>query len=181
MEKLLFLDRDGVINHLVAEDRAPRTIDELTIYGDAIAEIPILFGLGFKIVVVTNQPDISRRLNTVENVEGINSLIQEKIPTISEFAICYHDNRDLCECRKPKPGLLFSAIAGRSIDPANSWIIGDRLTDISAGADAGVKTILLRRKDSKNVESISKVDPDYIVNSFIEASQIIITHLGSAN
>lgn len=178
LKKFLFLDRDGVINQLVAENRAPRNLGELTIYEDVIDEIPRLSERGYEVVVVTNQPDISRGLNTIENVVSINRVIKEKIPKISEFLICYHDNQDLCDCRKPKPGLLLNAIGKAIIDVEDSWIVGDRLSDISAGAAVGIKTVLLNRKGKNNIEFNSEVVPDHTVASFTEVSTVIIGSFG---
>ena len=178
MKKFIFLDRDGVVNHLVADNRAPRNLGELIIYEDAVFEISRLFNLGYEIIVVTNQPDISRGLNSIDNVESINRLIKERIPGISKFLICYHDNQDLCECRKPKPGLLQHAMGQTDIDAEDSWIVGDRLSDISAGAAVGIKTVLLNRRGNNNPEFNSEVIPDYTVASFTEVSIVIIGSRG---
>lgn len=178
MKKFLFLDRDGVINSLIANDRAPRSIKELEIYEDAIFEIPKLFNLGYEVVVVTNQPDISRGLNTIENVEKINHVIKERIPSISKFFVCYHDNVDVCECRKPKPGLLLEAIGRTPIDHYYSWMVGDNFTDITAGAAVGVNTVLLNRVSAKDSFINHNVVPDYYAKSFTEASHLITEYFG---
>jgi D-glycero-D-manno-heptose 1,7-bisphosphate phosphatase len=177
MKKFLFLDRDGVINHLVADGRAPRNIGELTIYEDAIVEIPRLCNMGYEIVVVTNQPDISRGLNTTGNVESINRVIEISIPAVSKFLICYHDNQDFCNCRKPKPGLLLTAIGKTAIEAKDSWSVGDRLTDVAAGAAVGIKTILLNRADINKTEFNGEVVPNHIAANFTEVRRLITDYI----
>lgn len=174
MKKFLFLDRDGVINYLTDGTRAPRNLQELRIYEDVVEQIPTLFELGYEIIVVTNQPDISRGLNSIENVEAINQYIKNRIPSISKFLVCYHQDKDFCNCRKPKPGLLLKALAEKEFHISSSYIVGDRTSDIAAGAAIGIQTVLLKRDSIFEPNSDLEISPDYIFRTFTEVSKLII-------
>ena len=91
---------------------------------------------------ITNQPDVARGTQTREIVEQINAFLLDRLP-IEEIFVCYHDNHDQCDCRKPKPGLIIAAAQKYKIDLNNSFMIGDRWTDVEAGRRAGCKTFFI--------------------------------------
>jgi D-glycero-D-manno-heptose 1,7-bisphosphate phosphatase len=145
--KAVFLDRDGVLNEAVLRDGkpfAPATLEELHIYPEATGALPKLKNAGYLLVVVTNQPDVSRGTQTCAIIEAMDARVGAALP-IDEFRVCYHDDRDHCHCRKPKPGLVLDAAAAHSIDLAQSFLIGDRWRDIDCGTAAGVRTIWIDR------------------------------------
>ena len=169
MLKIVFLDRDGVLNELVGkeEQRAPRNIEELEICNGASEAVSLLAKDGYRVVVVTNQPDISRNLNSVQNVLRINTEIKTEIPEISEFRICFHDDSDMCTCRKPKAGLLVASISERREHIRDIWMIGDKYTDIQAGKSVKAKTILIQAESELVTYQPS---PDFIARNLLEAS-----------
>lgn len=168
----IFLDRDGVLSRaLVGADGVPRppaTVDQVEILPGVPEALGRLQGLGFALVVVTNQPDIARGSTTAEIVEAINECLRVALGLV-DFRVCPHDDRDGCVCRKPLPGMLLQAAAERGLDPARSYMVGDRWRDIEAGRRAGCRTILL---DSGHTEPVVS-EPDHRAGSLLEAARWI--------
>ena len=102
----------------------------------------ILKSKGFLLIVITNQPDVSRGITTKNNVQSINDYLMEKLP-LDEINTCFHDDNDNCNCRKPKPGMIINSAKKMNISLTNSYLIGDRKKDIDAGINAGCKTIFI--------------------------------------
>jgi D-glycero-D-manno-heptose 1,7-bisphosphate phosphatase len=110
---------------------------------------------GWTIVIVTNQSGVARGLFTLESVDVVHRHIAELLrgygAKIDAFHFCPHhpeaevpEFRLECACRKPKPGLLHRAAAELGLNLAESWMIGDRESDLEAGAAAGCRTVLVR-------------------------------------
>lgn len=138
----VFLDRDGVINRAVVragKPYAPASLEALEILPGVATALADLKRAGFALVVVTNQPDVARGLQSRDVVEGINAYLAAHLP-IDEIRVCYHDDADDCACRKPRPGLL---LASPAFDLARSVMVGDRWRDIEAGHRAGVRETFL--------------------------------------
>ncbi len=145
--RAVFLDRDGVINVPIVRDGTPYPpagLAGLEIYGDAPAALGRLKGAGYRLIVVTNQPDVARGTQERATVEAINEAIGQQLP-VDEFRVCYHDDADRCACRKPNPGSLLAAAREGSIDLASSYMIGDRWRDVAAGQSAGCRSIFIDR------------------------------------
>jgi D-glycero-D-manno-heptose 1,7-bisphosphate phosphatase len=164
----VFLDRDGVINEsFVGADSVPRPPSELAefalVHGAAEA-CRRLGALGFLRIVVTNQPDVARGTQRREVVEAIHRRLRDLV-SVDDVRICYHDDIDLCDCRKPKPGLLQSAALDWGIDLAASYMIGDRWRDVEAGQRAGCTTILI---DTHETPPLT-VEPTVRVESLLSA------------
>jgi D-glycero-D-manno-heptose 1,7-bisphosphate phosphatase len=171
----VFLDRDGVLNEAIIRNGKPyppSSIEELKVSPDAGQALALLVNAGFVLFVVSNQPDVARGTQTREAVDQINSALAAQFP-IQEFFICCHDDRDVCSCRKPKPGLLLQAAAKYPIDLARSFLVGDRWRDIDAGAAAGCRTILLNRYYD---ERLPKHPPDAQTSCLADAAAWIIAN-----
>ena len=143
----IFLDRDGVLNDVVWRDgkpASPRTVDELRIADGAVEAVRALKEAGYLTFVVTNQPDVRRGKMSAEALDAIHAALVQSVP-VDEVRACLHDNADLCDCRKPKAGMLLDLAARWDIDLANSWMVGDMDRDIACGRAAGSRTILLAR------------------------------------
>ena len=139
----VFLDRDGVLNRAIVRDGKPyppQTVEELDILPDAAASLQALKDAGFVLIVVTNQPDVGRGRQTRSAVEEMHAKLSRSLP-IDHFFVCYHDDVDACECRKPLPGLLFQAEKAHQLRLKDSFLVGDRWRDVDAGHAAGVRTI----------------------------------------
>lgn len=117
---------------------------------DGVPEaIAILRGLGYKIFVVTNQAGMYSGMLSEETLEIIHdkmmlSLLEEnEEAVITEIAYCPHNPYGNCDCRKPKPGMILRLAEKHHIDLSQSYMIGDRLTDVEAGESAGCSTYLV--------------------------------------
>jgi len=144
MNKAVFLDRDGVINHTVVKDGkpyAPRTLEEFVLNPD-IKELTRLKNLGYYLIIVTNQPDVANGIVTRAFVEDLHARINKVFP-FDAIITCFHSDKDNCGCRKPKPGMLYQARDTFNINLAGSYMIGDRWRDVLAGASAGCTTLFL--------------------------------------
>ena len=171
--RAVFFDRDGTLNEAVVREGRPfppESVDELRILPDAQAALARLKEAGFLILVVTNQPDVARGVQSRESVEAMHAVLAAQLP-IDDFFVCWHDDADRCACRKPKPGLLREAAARHGIDLAASFLIGDRWRDIEAGAAAGCRTILIDRQYRERKPS---VEPDFRALSLDEAASWIL-------
>lgn len=139
----MFLDRDGVLNQAVVRDGKPYPPSGLAGFEllPGVAEAcRTLKEAGFLLIVVTNQPDISRGTQSREAVDSMNARLREWLP-LDEIRVCEHDDKEDCACRKPKPGLLTGAAEAWNIDLANSFMVGDRWRDVAAGRNAGCRTV----------------------------------------
>ena len=148
----------------------PQTIAEVAMEPGASGAISRLKAAGFLLFVVTNQPDVARGTQRRQTVEAINAQICRGLP-IDDIAVCYHDNADNCDCRKPKPGMLLALAKKWNVDLLHSFIVGDRSGDVLAGEAAGVKTFLVTRPYSK----IEQCRPDFCVSNLSHAADIILT------
>ena len=137
--KAVFLDRDGTLNKLIY-GRPPYSLAELCIFPEARTALKRLKEAGFKLFVVTNQPDVGRKLITRDSVVEINAAIYGNLP-IDWIYCCFHTDEDKCDCRKPKPGMFLTAAKEFDIDLKNSFMIGDTWRDVEAGNAAGCKSV----------------------------------------
>ncbi|NIS81738.1 MAG: HAD-IIIA family hydrolase [Anaerolineales bacterium] len=147
MQPAIFLDRDGVI----IENRLDyvRTWMDVSIYPQALTALARIQKSPYQIVIVTNQSAIGRGLTSQAEVEIINKRIVREIELvggrIDGVFMCMHCPEDECACRKPKPGLILQAAETLSLDLQSSLLVGDALSDIRAGKDAGIPlTVLVR-------------------------------------
>jgi transaldolase len=141
----VFLDRDGVLNEALVsggKPGAPRTVDEFVIPPDRAACLEELKRRGFALIVVTNQPDPARGRQSKAAIEEMHRRLQAELP-VDDVLVCFHDEADKCQCRKPRPGLLFEAQRRYHLDLSRSFLIGDRWKDVDAGNAAGVKTVFI--------------------------------------
>jgi len=169
----VFLDRDGIINRAMVRDGRPyppSQLGELEILPGSITSLLRLADFGYVLIGVTNQPDVARGLQSREMVEAFNTLIQSKLP-IREIFVCYHDDMDNCECRKPKPGLILKAADKYGLDLSKSWMVGDRWKDIAAGRAAGLKTIFV---DYHYSEDYAGAPADFIVEDTMHLADVIL-------
>ena len=171
----VFLDRDGVINRTTVRGSTPyppQTVEELEILPGVDEALQRLSRKDLPLVVVTNQPDVARGTQRREVVEQINLSLKQRLPIVAVYT-CYHDNADRCDCRKPKSGLLRQAAAEHGIDLSRSYMVGDRWSDIAAGAEAGCRTLLIDLPYSQ----CERCTPDHKVADLPEAAEIILREL----
>lgn len=180
--KAVFLDRDGTIN----ED--PGYLGEASkvrLLKNAGKGLAILKNeLGFRLIVISNQSGISRGLITEENVKEvnkkINKLLMKDEVQIDAFYYCpFHPDFSTAEestCRKPSPQMVFKAASENNIDLSNSYFVGDSVTDIECGYNAGLKTVLVRtgmgEESFSMLQKANKI-PTFVANNLFDVSQII--------
>jgi D-glycero-D-manno-heptose 1,7-bisphosphate phosphatase len=173
--RAVFLDRDGVLNRAIVRDGKPyppASAAEMELLPDAERSLETLKAEGFLLLVVTNQPDVARGTQTIAEVEAIHQRIRAALP-VDEFLVCYHDDRDGCECRKPKPGLLFEAARRYGLNLEDCFLIGDRWRDIDAAHRAGCPAVWI---DYHYRERGPTLQPAAQVSSLEEAAGFIVSN-----
>ena len=191
--RAVFLDRDGVVNELLFHQEVgiietPFTVDQFKLKKNAGKGIRRINRLGFKVIIVSNQPGIAMRHFSRKTLEAINlkmiqSLAKDKARLDGIFYCLHHPVKGLgalkkkCACRKPKPGLLFQAAKLFNIDLKKSFIIGHRILDVQAGKAAGCETILLAhlKCDLCHLMARRGIKPDYLVKDILTAAKTIQT------
>ena len=158
-QKAIFIDRDGTINKYVGFLREAEQFELLKGVSEAIKKIN---QSGYLAVIVTNQPVIARGEVTYDGLQEIHNKMETLLGNDGAYLdgiyFCPHhpdsgyegEIKELkfeCECRKPKPGMLFKAAKDLNIDLEQSWMIGDGNNDIQAGKNAGCKTALIGDAD----------------------------------
>lgn len=153
-KQAVFLDRDGVVNRLMLERGAretPRTAADVELLPGALEGLQQLKAAGFLLLVVTNQPNIAKGKSTWEDdaaiTERIFALLGPEASLDGVYACQHHPDAaqvvvpellQVCDCRKPAPGLIQRGLIDFQLDPAACWMVGDAVTDIQAGLRAGL-------------------------------------------
>lgn len=146
--KAVFLDRDGVINRsLKIEGRpvAPRTLSQFRLSPRVARDIAALKRAGFRVAVVTNQPDVAKKLIAPSELEAMNRRLIAELE-VDVVKVCPHAQDEGCGCRKPAPGMLLAAGDELGISVGRSYMVGDRWSDVEAGKAAGCYTIKIERR-----------------------------------
>jgi D-glycero-D-manno-heptose 1,7-bisphosphate phosphatase len=170
----VFLDRDGVLNHapvIGGRPYAPASVADFALLPGVEAAIGRLRRAGFDLIVVTNQPDVARGRQSRAAVDAMHAVLRERLG-LEDIRVCFHDDADVCGCRKPKPGLLVEAARERRLDLAASFIVGDRWRDVGAGQAAGCRTVFI---DYAYDEPRPQA-PDAVVFSLAEAAEWILAN-----
>jgi D-glycero-D-manno-heptose 1,7-bisphosphate phosphatase len=186
--RAVFLDRDGV---LIEDEGLLVEPVQIRVRPDAPAALRELADAGYRLVVISNQAVVARGLLTESQVVALHEAVVEALeqagaPALDSFYFCpHHPNATLeayrsdCECRKPRPGLILRAARELSLDLAASVLVGDRPTDVLAGALAGCRTVLVRtgRHDDPLIETGLDADPpeaDYSCDDLAAAAEWIL-------
>jgi len=178
----IFLDRDGTIN----EDPGYLGDDNKVILlpgaGEGLSLLKNKFN--FKLIVISNQSGIARGLITHEMVKNINKKINDLLlpynVQIDSFYYCpFHpefNNKNDCRCRKPSPKLINDAAKEYNIDLSKSYLIGDMVTDIECGKNAGIKTILVKTGNGKKSLKVLKMQnklPSFVALNILDSCSFI--------
>ena len=144
MKKAIFLDRDGVLVKAPKVNNRPTSIKELRkiITFKGLRKILKVLKKKYILIMITNQPDVSRNKTKKKDVKKINEYLKSFF-YLRDVFVCYHDNKDKCDCIKPKPGMMLKAKKKWNIDLKNSFLIGDRYKDIMAGKKVGCKNFFI--------------------------------------
>ena len=170
--KCCFLDRDGVINKSYVREGKPyppKTFEEFEIYPEVSEALELLHNAGYLLIIVTNQPDVNRKIIEKTQLELIHRHLLERFP-IKDIEVCLDEEGPHNPHYKPKPGMILDAAKKHSIDLAKSFMIGDRWRDVGAGLAAGCRTIFIDRQYSESLRFI----PHYTCFNLLEAAQIVL-------
>jgi D-glycero-D-manno-heptose 1,7-bisphosphate phosphatase len=179
--KAVFLDKDGTLIKDIPYNVNPDLI-ELT--EGAVEGLKLLYGAGYKLIVVSNQSGIARGLFKESDLTPVETRISELLSNaglpLSGFYFCPHhpDGRiraysENCMCRKPRPGMLFTAARKFNINLASSWMVGDILDDIEAGRRADCNTILIANGNETEWTLSPLRRPHFSAPNLLEAAHII--------
>lgn len=189
--RAVFLDRDGVINPYAYHPDlgtidSPSCAPEFSLLPGVGQAIARLNGTGLLVVVVSNQPGIAKRKFTVAHLQAMTkkmfSLVRATGGRIDAvYYCCHHPDsalplyRKICDCRKPKPGLLLLASREWNIDLEKSYMVGDGVTDMVAGREVGSTTLFVSSRKCYVCDELARgsAPPDFIVRDLIETSELI--------
>ncbi len=155
MNKAIFLDRDGTIIKDKKYQSQPEEVEFLAGVDTALKKF---LSHGFGLIVITNQSGVGRGYLSIEDVENVNGRIRQELLRLSipilDFYYCPHYAGSLlkeydvrCDCRKPSPGMIIKAGQDYDIDLRESYMIGDKESDVLAGINAGMKDSYLVDED----------------------------------
>ncbi len=176
----VFIDRDGTINEEVNYLDHPDQLRLLPRCAEAIKKIN---RQGIKTIVITNQSGIARGYFTEKSLHQIHdkleSLLAQDGAHLDGIYFCPHHPDDACDCRKPAPGMLKAASSEHAIDLAQSFVIGDKLTDVKLAQRVGAKGILVLTGYGQ-AEYESERDkwlkpPDYVAQDIYDAVEWILS------
>ena len=150
-EAAIFFDRDGVLIDAPLINKKPTSVQSLKDVKlcKNILEICKYYKKNYYLIMVTNQPDYSRGVNSKKNIININNFLKKKL-NLDMIYVCYSDN-EKCIDRKPNPGMLLKAKKKYKINLKKSFMIGDRWRDVGAGNRAGCRTIFIDRNYSEKL------------------------------
>lgn len=189
--RAVFLDRDGVINAMVYNPEfglvdSPANPDEFELIPDVAKAILTINQMGLLAIVISNQPGVAKG---IYSLDLLNDMTEKMYLELAQFGAkldavyyCLHhpdaklaEYRQVCECRKPKPGLLWQAVQDWKINLQSSYLIGDGITDIIAGRVVGVTTFFISSRKGYILDELDRqgVQPDCFVNNLTQAVEII--------
>ncbi len=149
--KLVILDRDGVINE--DSDAYVKSVEEWQPIAGSIDAIATIRRLGFEVAVATNQSGIARGYFSLDTLQAMHDklqgLLREADTDIGPIAFCPHGPDDDCDCRKPKPGLLYQIAEHYEQELNQAYMVGDSLRDLQAGRAAGCHCVLVKTGKGK--------------------------------
>jgi D-glycero-D-manno-heptose 1,7-bisphosphate phosphatase len=143
--KLLILDRDGVVNH--DSDAYIKGPDEWRPLPGSMRAIARLNKAGYRIAIATNQSGIARGLFDLDTLAAIHAKLHRAVHEaggrVDAIFFCPHAADANCECRKPRPGMIFDILRRFDAEPSETAVVGDSLRDLHAGHAAGCRTTLV--------------------------------------
>lgn len=177
MNKAVFLDRDGTIVEDVGYMASP---EQIKFIPGAIEAIKMLNEAGYKVVVISNQAGVARGLVTEDMLQTIDKTLHKWILNggahLDGMYYCPHHPehgvypyKQACLCRKPHPGLIKRAHRDLNIDLSQSYMIGDKASDVEAGKRAGAKTIFVTTGRGEEEKEKLNSKPDHIAESLAQA------------
>lgn len=172
MQKAFFLDRDGVIN---IDKSYVYKIEDFEFIQGVIPTLKYIQKKGFKLFIITNQSGIGRGYYTIEQFLELTSWMLNRLENegifIEEVKFCPHSPEQKCNCRKPNTGMIDEILKSYDIDLDNSWLIGDKSSDIKCAINAGIK-YSIQVKSGQEFDQTKSL-ATYVLNSIKELKKII--------
>jgi rfaE bifunctional protein nucleotidyltransferase chain/domain len=169
----VFVDRDGTVNEHVEYLSDPEQFREIPGSFEALKAIG---DLGYRIVIVTNQPGIGLGYFSKEDFFAVNRAMMRQASSvgclIDKIYFCPHSKGDKCRCRKPDPYFIERAVKELNIDLTKSFVIGDMTSDVQLGKNAGCGTILVKTGRGGD-DGLHDVTADFVVSDLREACEVI--------
>jgi D-glycero-D-manno-heptose 1,7-bisphosphate phosphatase len=186
MKRAVFIDRDGTISEEVGYINHPA---RFRVFPYSAAAIKLLNEAGWLAILVTNQAGVARGYFTEEMIHTVHNQLEHNLKEagarLDAIYYCAHHPsvgappyRFECDCRKPKPGLILRAAKELNVDLGQSWMIGDRYSDIELARNAGVNSGFVLsgygRGEWQHQRSAWKHEPDIVAEDLLEAVQTIV-------
>lgn len=178
MNKIVFIDRDGVIN--VDLWKYVERWQEFRFEPSAPAAMKALTDAGFDIFIISNQAGVGDGVFTAEQLRDVHEKMIGELTArgvrIKGAHYCTHSKHGNCSCRKPRTGLFEKAVEGVRFKKSETFFVGDKATDIEAGKNFGVRTILVRTGYGAETEKklTPATRPDYVVDDLGAAADRIL-------
>jgi D-glycero-D-manno-heptose 1,7-bisphosphate phosphatase len=182
----VFLDRDGTV---IEEVGYLNRLDRISFFPWSVDAVRVLNDAGLLVVVVTNQAGVARGYFDEKLVQAAHALIDERMrdgrARIDGYYYCPHHPdgsvetfRTVCDCRKPKPGMILRAARDLDIDVARSFVVGDRWLDVEMGRAAGATTVLVKTgyglEDDDHADGLAA---DMVADNLMDAAGWILRRL----
>ncbi|MFH1459088.1 MAG: HAD family hydrolase [Candidatus Omnitrophota bacterium] len=178
-EKVIFLDRDGVINKNVKYEYVTSWA-KFNFLPNVFEALKLLKDNEFKVIIISNQQGVGKGLYTeaalADMTERMLARIQSRGGKIHSVHYCPHLKEADCVCRKPKVGLFKQALVGKSVDIKNTFFIGDTERDVETGKKLGCRTILVLSGNTESQAAVSdfKFQPDFIAKDLLAAVKNVV-------
>ncbi len=170
----VFIDRDGTINEEILYLNEPEKFKMLPYVLEGIKKF---MDMGYRIVIVTNQPGIGFGYYTKEDFYRVNHRMLSELSgagiLVDRIYFCPHTKAQQCECRKPNQALILRAKTDLHLSLEKCYFIGDRTSDIEAGHRAGMKSILVKT-GAQGGDGEYPVKPDYIASHILDAAEWVL-------
>ena len=157
-----FFDRDGVLNKPIIRNGkpfAPRKLSDFELYPGIERCLNEIAALGFLNFVITNQPDVGHKIIDEALLLSMHAPLEKM--SITEIFICPHRQDEGCFCRKPNPGMLFGAAESYNVDLRQSYVVGDRVSDLVAGVRANCTPLFIDRSYRETPILFKKYSPEF--------------------
>jgi D-glycero-D-manno-heptose 1,7-bisphosphate phosphatase len=181
LEKVIFLDRDGVVNYDSPD--YVKSWDEFRFLPGSLEALAALTAAGFNLILVTNQAGVGRGIIPASVLEDmhrrLHQVVVENGGRIFDIFHCPHHPDENCGCRKPEPGMILQAAARHRIDTARTVMIGDNAKDIECGRRAGCGATILVRTGN-GLEALKELDglgiqPTAVAQDLLDAAGMILS------
>ena len=157
--RTVFLDRDGVINR--DSPHYIKSWEEFEFFPRSLEALRLLKTNGFDVIVITNQSAVGRGMLTNDRLLRIHKRMVEVVESnggeIKDVFFCPHIPKDNCECRKPKSGLIHQAQQKYKIDLDKSVMIGDKMSDLICGINAGCGRVILVDEKKDLLDAVKEI------------------------